>query len=83
MCGIAGILGKVGEENGKALERMNAALAHRGPDGEGYWHSSTDERGWGLLLASDNVSNYLVQRAARASVPHTTYMSMLQIDTTQ
>jgi asparagine synthase (glutamine-hydrolysing) len=50
MCGIAGIVGRIHEDNHRALERMNAAMAHRGPDGEGYWHSAQDERGWGVML---------------------------------
>jgi asparagine synthase (glutamine-hydrolysing) len=51
MCGIAGMVGLINEDNRAALGRMNAALKHRGPDGEGYWESSTDEAGWGLMLA--------------------------------
>src|SRR5438874_6474964 len=50
MCGIAGIIGRIGAENRAALRRMTAAMAHRGPDGEGFWESSGDERGWGVLL---------------------------------
>src|SRR2546429_7845120 len=50
MCGIAGIIGRIGEENRVALRRMTSAMAHRGPDGEGFWESSGDERGWGALL---------------------------------
>ncbi len=34
MCGIAGFIG-AGER--LVLDRMTSALAHRGPDGEGYW----------------------------------------------
>ena len=34
MCGVAGFVGRGGIE---ALRRMNAALAHRGPDDEGTW----------------------------------------------
>ncbi len=51
MCGIAGIIGRVGEENRLALQRMNDAMVHRGPDGHGIWESPSDERGWGVLLA--------------------------------
>jgi asparagine synthase (glutamine-hydrolysing) len=37
MCGISGILGTTaGYDAGPALERLTAALAHRGPDGTGY-----------------------------------------------
>ncbi len=38
MCGIAGILSSRGRE---AIQAMTDALAHRGPDGQGYYH---DER---------------------------------------
>ena len=38
MCGIAGILDRVGEAIDHAdLRRLAAALSHRGPDGEGIW----------------------------------------------
>lgn len=41
MCGIAGIVDLEGarEIDRDALRRMTAALAHRGPDGEGYFHA--------------------------------------------
>lgn len=51
MCGIAGIIGRLDERNGAALQRMNDAMQHRGPDGHGTWRSTADERGWGALLA--------------------------------
>jgi len=51
MCGIAGIIGRFGPTNLSALERMSGAMAHRGPDGEGRWHSEPDERGLAVLLA--------------------------------
>ena len=38
MCGIAGIMGDISEDRGREIvERMNAAMAHRGPDDEGAW----------------------------------------------
>jgi asparagine synthase (glutamine-hydrolysing) len=37
MCGIAGIAGR-GAGDAAALERMAAAMFHRGPDGHGVWH---------------------------------------------
>src|SRR5690242_6464743 len=49
MCGIAGIIGAIGESNRAALARMNAAMAHRGPDGQGNWESTADGGG-GVLL---------------------------------
>ncbi|MGC2774794.1 MAG: asparagine synthase (glutamine-hydrolyzing) [Bradyrhizobium sp.] len=51
MCGIAGIIGRVDDDNHAALQRMNDAMLHRGPDAGGTWASAPDERGWGALLA--------------------------------
>src|SRR5215472_7366319 len=56
MCGIAGIIGRVGEVNQSALKRMNGAMVHRGPDDEGVWASPADERGWGCVLAQRRLS---------------------------
>jgi len=56
MCGIAGIVGRLAEINQAALRRMNAAMAHRGPDGEAVWQSSADTRGWGAMLAHRRLS---------------------------
>src|ERR1700694_352319 len=47
MCGIAGIIGRLDSSNRVALERMNDAMLHRGPDAEGTWGSAPDARGWG------------------------------------
>jgi asparagine synthase (glutamine-hydrolysing) len=51
MCGIAGIIGRIGDRNRAALQRMSDAMAHRGPDGKGVWESLPDARGFGALLA--------------------------------
>ena len=56
MCGIAGILGRVTETNRTALKRMVDAMAHRGPDGEGYWESLPDDRGRGIMLGFRRLS---------------------------
>jgi asparagine synthase (glutamine-hydrolysing) len=57
MCGIAGILGRLDDgANQAALRRMAAALAHRGPDGEGFWHGTPDARGHGCMLAHRRLS---------------------------
>ena len=56
MCGIAGIIGKVAAPNRDALRRMNDAMAHRGPDGDGYWKSPSDDRGFGVMLAHRRLS---------------------------
>ena len=50
MCGIAGIVGCLDESNRAALRRITLAMSHRGPDGEGYWESSADESGCGVML---------------------------------
>ena len=56
MCGIAGIIGRLDERNGAALERMNQAMIHRGPDAGGMWLSTPDARGWGVLLGHRRLS---------------------------
>jgi asparagine synthase (glutamine-hydrolysing) len=56
MCGIAGIIGRLDDRNRAALERMNNAMIHRGPDGSGMWVSAPDSRGWGVLLAHRRLS---------------------------
>jgi asparagine synthase (glutamine-hydrolysing) len=35
---------------------MNDAMAHRGPDGDGYWESPSDDRGFGVMLAHRRLS---------------------------
>jgi asparagine synthase (glutamine-hydrolysing) len=39
MCGIAGVVGEGAPGDEAIVRRMNAALAHRGPDAEGIWRS--------------------------------------------
>src|SRR4051794_19746899 len=56
MCGIAGIIGRVAPPNRDALRRMSRAMAHRGPDGDGYWEASPDDRGCGVMLAHRRLS---------------------------
>ena len=56
MCGIAGIVGRLDEHNRAALERMNQAMIHRGPDAGGIWISTPDVRGWGVLLGHRRLS---------------------------
>ena len=52
MCGIAGILYRDSAKRGDPglLQRMADAIAHRGPDGEGFW------RGNGIGLAHRRLS---------------------------
>src|SRR4249919_3802665 len=56
MCGIAGIIGRISKPNRAALRRMNAAMIHRGPDGENYWEADPDYRDWGLMLGHRRLS---------------------------
>jgi asparagine synthase (glutamine-hydrolysing) len=56
VCGIAGIVGRLDDRNRAALQRMNEAMVHRGPDGSGTWVSAPDSRGWGALLAHRRLS---------------------------
>lgn len=56
MCGIAGIIGRIGPENRSALARMQSAMVHRGPDGDGIWEAEPDERGFGPMLAHRRLS---------------------------
>src|ERR1700757_3905603 len=56
MCGIAGIIGRLDDLNLAALERMSAAMVHRGPDDSGTWISAPDSRGWGALLGFRRLS---------------------------
>lgn len=69
MCGIAGIIGRVDEPNREALRRSARAMAHRGPDGEGFWCSSLDALGNGCLLAHRRLS--ILDLSTAASQPMT------------
>lgn len=51
MCGIAGIVGGINNENRAALQRMTYAIRHRGPDGTGTWESTPDPDGRGCMFA--------------------------------
>jgi asparagine synthase (glutamine-hydrolysing) len=53
MCGITGVLGK---RDDRLIKRMNAALYHRGPDSEGYFHSADIDLGMRRLSIIDLVS---------------------------
>jgi asparagine synthase (glutamine-hydrolysing) len=56
MCGIAGIVGRLSGSNRDALRRMHDAILHRGPDAGGFWESTPDSEGTGLLLAHRRLS---------------------------
>ena len=56
MCGIAGILGRIDARNRGALERMAAAMVHRGPDDAGSWESTPGPDGHGALLTFRRLS---------------------------
>jgi asparagine synthase (glutamine-hydrolysing) len=65
MCGIAGIVGRISDGNRAALERMNSAMAHRGPDAQGVWESPPDARGFGVLLGHRRLSILDLSEAGR------------------
>jgi asparagine synthase (glutamine-hydrolysing) len=67
MCGLAGIVGRVGEGNRAALRRMTDAMAHRGPDGDGLWMGPADARGWGAMLGHRRLS--ILDLSTAASQP--------------
>src|SRR5688572_30526423 len=57
MCGIAGIIGRVGDRNGEALQRMADAIAHRGPDSTGLWTGTPGaEDGFGCMFVHRRLS---------------------------
>jgi asparagine synthase (glutamine-hydrolysing) len=73
MCGIAGLIGRMDGTNRAALKRMNDAMSHRGPDGEGFWESVPDDGGWGVMLAHRRLSILdLTNAAAQPMVDPTT-----------
>jgi asparagine synthase (glutamine-hydrolysing) len=73
MCGIAGLIGRMDETNRAALKRMNDAMSHRGPDGEGFWEAIPDDGGWGVMLAHRRLSILdLTNAAAQPMVDPTT-----------
>jgi asparagine synthase (glutamine-hydrolysing) len=69
MCGIAGIIGRTDDDNRAALRRMAGAMAHRGPNGEGFWISPPDSSGNGCLLAHRRLS--ILDLSTAASQPMT------------
>jgi asparagine synthase (glutamine-hydrolysing) len=56
VCGIAGILGRVGDANRDALDRMARCMVHRGPDSGGLWTGRPDDGGHGCMLAHRRLS---------------------------
>ena len=69
MCGIAGLVGRIDAANRTALKRMGDALAHRGPDGDGFWEARPDAQGWGAMLAHRRLS--ILDLSDAASQPMT------------
>lgn len=67
MCGIAGIIGRISEQNRNALNSMADAMARRGPDGAGTWVSPADGEGNGCLLAHRRLS--ILDLSTSASQP--------------
>jgi asparagine synthase (glutamine-hydrolysing) len=64
MCGIAGLIGRIDATNRIAVRRMNDAMLHRGPDGEGFWEGSPDDDGRGVMLAHRRLSILDLSNAA-------------------
>lgn len=64
MCGIAGLIGRITEGNRQAVRLMSAALAHRGPNGEGFFETSPEGDGNGVLLAHRRLSVLDLSNAA-------------------
>jgi asparagine synthase (glutamine-hydrolysing) len=56
MCGIAGVVGRIAEPNREVVRRMSRAMAHRGPDAEGFWSAAPDPSGWGVMLGHRRLS---------------------------
>ncbi len=75
MCGIAGIIQSTASRCDKEhLKKMTGALAHRGPDGEGFWQNeSTDvllgHRRLSIIDISD-AAHQPFQYASRYSIVH-------------
>jgi asparagine synthase (glutamine-hydrolysing) len=72
MCGIAGLIGQLGPTHRAALDRMNDALAHRGPDGSGVWTSAPDGDGFGCLLGHRRLAILDLSHAADQPMVDTT-----------
>jgi asparagine synthase (glutamine-hydrolysing) len=67
VCGIAGAVGTIDPEITRAVERMTAAQAHRGPDQAGTWSSlgTGTERGRGVVLGHRRLSILDLSEAGR------------------
>src|SRR5450631_725591 len=75
MCGIAGIISINSKNLSKErLKNMTDSIAHRGPDGEGFWINTTNQAGFGhRRLAIIDLSGQAAQPmhyAGRYSVIH-------------
>lgn len=58
MCGVAGLIHRNGEQVSQLmLKRMTDSIAHRGPDGEGYWFEENIGIGHRRLAIIDLSSN--------------------------
>jgi asparagine synthase (glutamine-hydrolysing) len=61
MCGIAGLVslgGPLGPDAIPAVAAMTARLAHRGPDGDGFWHDLTCALGHRRLAIIDRAGGH-------------------------
>src|SRR6056297_3552164 len=51
MCGVTGALGFMSPSVRHAVRSMQRAMAHRGPDGEGFWEWYDESIHRGVILA--------------------------------
>src|SRR6266567_1060827 len=61
MCGIAGIIQSSSKYNLQDVKKMTDAIAHRGPDGEGFWQNNNEtvllgHRRLSIIDLSDNAA---------------------------
>ena len=67
MCGIAGAIGVVDERVRAALRRIDAAQAHRGPDGNGTWTRDASSSDRGVVFAHRRLA--ILDLDARSAQP--------------
>ena len=73
MCGIAGAIGRIDERVIAALERVDRAQQHRGPDGHGAWRHVDEATGIGCAFAHRRLAIIdLDDRAAQPMIDPTT-----------
>jgi asparagine synthase (glutamine-hydrolysing) len=56
MCGIAGALGYIDDATAQAVQRMDRAQVHRGPDAHGFWRNTSQPDPHAVALAHRRLS---------------------------